>query len=65
MESTTLSAGVARTACGGTLKYTRDFPSVIYEGERIYFCLQACLQVFEQYSDSFMAGQIEHPKKDN
>jgi YHS domain-containing protein len=65
MEGTSQSAKVARTACGGQLKDTRDFPSAIYKGERIYFCSQACLRVFEQDADSFMAGQIEHPKKEN
>ena len=65
MKSTTQSANVASTACGGTLKYTQNFPSAIYERERTYFCSQACLQVFQQYPDSIMAGQIEHPKKDS
>lgn len=51
----------AKTACGGTLKNTDGFPSAIYGGERIYFCTQACLRVFEQHPDDFMAGKIEHP----
>jgi hypothetical protein len=29
------------------------------------FCSQACLRVFEQQPDSFMTGEIEHPKKDD
>lgn len=65
MEGTTQSADVARTACGGKLKDARDFPSALYGGERIYFCHQACLRVFEQFPDAFMAGQIEHPKKED
>lgn len=49
------------TACGGKLKDPTDHPSVIYRGERIYFCATACLRVFEQDPDSFMAGEVEHP----
>ena len=64
MEVTVQPNKVARTACGGNLKDTEDFPSALYCGERIYFCSQACLRVFEQHPDSFMAGEIEHPKKD-
>ncbi len=32
-----------------------------YRGERIYFCTQACLDVFLLDPDPFMAGEIEHP----
>jgi YHS domain-containing protein len=65
MEVTRQSADVARTACGGKLKDTRDFPSALYGDERIYFCHQACLRVFEQSPDAFMTDQIEHPKKED
>jgi YHS domain-containing protein len=51
----------AETACGGTLKNTDGYPSATYRGERIYFCTQACLNVFEQNPDEFMAGKIAHP----
>jgi YHS domain-containing protein len=44
---------------------TEGFPSALYGGELIYFCHQACLRVFEQFPDQFMAGEIKHPKKDN
>ena len=50
-----------RTACGGTLPDTLGYPSVVYRGERIYFCTEACLRLFEQHPDAFMAGKIEHP----
>jgi len=30
-------------------------------GERVYFCTRACLRVFEQDPDPFIAGEIEHP----
>jgi len=33
----------------------------MYRGERIYFCARACLRVFEQDPDPFMAGEVEHP----
>lgn len=52
---------VARTACGGKLKDTANFPSAIYRGERIYFCRRACQRVFEQAPDPFMAGEVQHP----
>jgi YHS domain-containing protein len=50
-----------KTACGGLLDHPENFPSAMYRGERVYFCTMACLQVFEQNPDPFMAGEIEHP----
>jgi len=64
MEENTQQPHIAKTACGGKLKDTKDFPSAIYRGERIYFCTLACLHVFEQDPDPFMAGEIEHPIHD-
>jgi YHS domain-containing protein len=55
------TAQPAKTACSGTLKSTDGFQSAMYGGERIYFCTQACLRVFEQNPDDFMAGKLEHP----
>lgn len=55
---------VAKTACGGNLKDKTNFPGAIYRGARVYFCTQACLRVFEQKPDPFMAGEIEHPAED-
>ena len=54
-----------KTACGGRLKDPTGYPSAIYKGERIYFCKQACLRVFEQDPDPFMAGEVEHPIHEN
>ncbi len=54
-------ASIAKTACGGKLKDTTGYPSAIYRSEQVYFCTHACLHVFEQNSDAFMAGEIEHP----
>jgi YHS domain-containing protein len=50
-----------KTACRGKLKNPTNYPSAIYRDERIYFCTRACLRVFEQDPDSFMAGEVEHP----
>jgi len=50
-----------KTACGGNLKDPANYPSAMYQGERIYFCTRACLRVFEQAPDAFMAGEVEHP----
>lgn len=51
----------AKTACGGTLTYPESYPSAMYRGEKVYFCMRACLRVFQQNPDAFMAGDIEHP----
>jgi YHS domain-containing protein len=50
-----------KTACGGKLKDPANYPSAMYHGERVYFCTRACLRVFVQVSDAFMAGKVEHP----
>ena len=51
----------AKTACGGTINNPEAWPSATYKGKKVYFCSQACLRVFEQHTDDFMAGKIEHP----
>lgn len=52
---------IAKTACGGILKDTAGYPGADYHGERIYFCTEACLRVFQQDPDPFMAGDVVHP----
>lgn len=52
---------IAKTACGGILKDIAGYPAAVYRGEQVYFCTRACLRVFEQNSDAFMGGEIEHP----
>lgn len=52
---------IAKTACGGTLAYPEKYPNAMYRGEKVYFCMRACLRVFQQDPDAFMAGEIEHP----
>ncbi|MBI3739972.1 MAG: hypothetical protein HY258_13075 [Chloroflexi bacterium] len=65
MEEETEQTYTAKTACGGGLKDTTGKPSAIYRGQRVYFCTRACLRVFEQDPDPFMAGEIEHPLEDD
>jgi len=50
-----------KTACGGKLSDPANYPNAMYRGERVYFCTRACLRVFEQDPDPFMAGEAEHP----
>jgi YHS domain-containing protein len=50
-----------KTACGGKIKDPSKFPSAEYRTERIYFCTQACLEVFLSNPGLFMAGKVEHP----
>jgi YHS domain-containing protein len=50
-----------KTVCGGVIKDPENYPSAIYHGERLYFCTHACLRVFEQNPDPFLAGNVEHP----
>ncbi len=57
------SQPLTQTACGGTLKDPSGYPSAMYRGKRVYFCKEACLRAFEQDPDRFMAGEIEHPVK--
>lgn len=52
---------IPQTACGGKIKDTSKYPSADYRGEQIYFCTQACLDMFLLNPDPFMAGEVEHP----
>lgn len=54
-----------KTACGGTLKDPKNYPSAEFNGELVYFCIKACLHVFREDPDAFMAGDVEHPKMDD
>jgi YHS domain-containing protein len=55
------SKPVYKTACGGTISDPENYPSALYQGERIYFCLPGCLEAFETDPQRFMAGEIDHP----
>lgn len=54
-----------KTACGGRLKDPIGYSSAVYRSEKIYFCKRACLRLFEQDPDPFMAGTVEHPIHEN
>ncbi|GAB1471712.1 hypothetical protein MASR2M66_25900 [Chloroflexota bacterium] len=56
---------IMKTACGGTLKDPTGYPSAIYNANRIYFCTHACLRAFEYDPSSFMAGEVEHPIRED
>jgi len=60
-EPTAISLPEYKTACGGKLKDPTKYPSAKYRGEVIYFCTRACLRVFKDNPDAFMAGEVEHP----
>lgn len=49
------------TACGGSIQDPNLYPSALYQGKRVYFCLKACLRAFDEAPDAFMRGEIEHP----
>lgn len=53
-----------RTVCGGIITNLERYPSVIYRGQRVYFCTVACQRAFESDPDRFMAGEIEHPTEE-
>jgi YHS domain-containing protein len=53
-----------QTTCGGKIKDPAKYPSAEYRSERVYFCTKACLRVFEQNPEAFMAGEVEHPLDD-
>lgn len=65
MDEKAQESYIAQTVCGGKLKDTAAYPSAVYRGERIYFCTRACLRVFEQNPDPFIAGEIEHPLEED
>lgn len=55
---------LTKSACGGTLKDPSAYPSAMFNGERVYFCNQACLKAFLRTPEAFMAGEVEHPLDD-
>ncbi|MBI5352362.1 MAG: YHS domain-containing protein [Chloroflexi bacterium] len=52
---------IVKTQCGGILTEPEKYPSADYQGQRVYFCNQACLRAFMDNPDGFMSGEIEHP----
>jgi len=57
MEKKQISQDFPKTDCGGQIKDPSKYPSAEYRGEKIYFCTQACLEVFLLDPDPFMAGR--------
>ena len=35
------------TACKGVSQFVSATPTAVYQGQRLYFCLQSCLEEFE------------------
>ena len=64
-EPTPAQSSEYKTACGGKLKDPTNYPSAIYQGQRVYFCTRACLRVFEHNPDAFMSGEVEHPLEED
>jgi YHS domain-containing protein len=55
---------IIKSACGGVLQSPSKYPSAEFNGERVYFCNAACLNVFLGAPEAFMAGEIDHPLED-
>ena len=50
-----------KTVCGGIMMDPSQYPGVMFNGEKVYFCTIACLNAFVESPEAFMAGEIEHP----
>jgi YHS domain-containing protein len=57
-----LPKGEILTVCGGKIENPEKYPSTVFHGERVYFCTESCLEVFESDPERFMAGEIDHPE---
>jgi YHS domain-containing protein len=60
----TSETSVIKSACGGILKDPSQYPSAMFNGERVHFCNAACLKAFLLAPEAFMAGEVEHPLED-
>jgi YHS domain-containing protein len=56
---------LAKTACGGTLQDPSLYPCAMFNGEKVYFCNEACLKAFKENPAAFMTGEIEHPSNND
>ncbi|RIK32533.1 MAG: hypothetical protein DCC56_01615 [Anaerolineae bacterium] len=65
MEQQQNSQSFPKTACAGTLKDPSGYPKAEYRGETVYFCTRACVRVFNEDPNVFMAGEVEHPSEDD
>lgn len=64
MTDPVLEPQLVKSACGGILKDPSAYPSAMFNGERVYFCANACLKAFLNAPEAFMAGEAEHPLED-
>jgi YHS domain-containing protein len=56
---------IIKSQCGGILIEPEKYPSAEYQGQRVYFCTRACLRVFLENPDAFMANEVEHPLEED
>ena len=54
-----------KTACGGAIENPVNYPNDRFQGETIYFCTRACLRVFKEDPQAFMAGKVKHPTEED
>jgi len=54
-----------KSQCGGVLTKPEKYPSAEYQGRRVYFCTRACLRVFLENPEAFMANEVEHPLEED
>ena len=38
---------VVATACKGTIRYEKNVPTLVYKGQRLFFCLPICMRSFQ------------------
>ncbi len=38
---------VVATACKGTIRYEKNVPTLVYKGQRLFFCLPTCKRSFQ------------------
>ena len=62
--NSTQETKITKSACGGVLQTSSNYPNAVFNGERVYFCNTACLNAFLEAPEAFMAGEIEHPVED-
>lgn len=65
MTDPTHEPQLIKSACSGILKDPSRYPSAMFNGERVYFCTNACLKAFLSAPEAFMAGEVDHPLDDD
>jgi len=46
-----------QTACGGQILFEQGTPTAIHRGQRVYFCLPACLEDFARDPETSCLAQ--------